>query len=97
VRTEPGTFGAHVVTEAISVAAVCFVEFREGAALNLRPITPGEVVLGLLGHCLGVRGRPAQTMTTLRAVAGGATGLAGVRGEADSAAKALVARARNGW
>lgn len=92
-----GLFGGAAPAERLPVAAVLFTEFRQGATLEMTRLTPGEVVLRLLQHCLGVRGRPDETFTALSAVSHRAAGFVGDRGDAAIEAPALVARARYGW
>ncbi len=96
-RVPAGELGGRVLTNGLQVGAVVFTEFKDGAQLDLSPLSSGEVVLRLLRHCLGVRGRPTETMTSLRAVARDAAGFASLRGDADETARLLLARARTGW
>lgn len=96
-RVPAEVLGAAVLTGSYPVAAVFFTEFREGTGLRMQRLSAGEVVLRLLQHGLGVRGRPADTMAMLGAVAERARGFAGERGEADVAAVELIERARSGW
>lgn len=96
-RVRADALGAAVLTRSLPVAAVVFTEFRAGAPLRLQPLSAGEVVLRLLQHGLGVRGRPDETMAALGALAQAARGFAGERGEAGFAAALLIDRARHGW
>jgi hypothetical protein len=96
-RVRADELGGQVLTESLPVGAVLFTEFRDGARLDLRPLSSGEVVLGLLQHCLGVRGRPSETLAALQALARGAIGFSGVRGDAGATALELIARAKQGW
>lgn len=96
-RVAAGELGGAVVTKGMPVGAVVFTEFQEDATLNLVPLPSGEVVLRLLQHCLGVRGRPSETLTALRALAERAAGFASLRGDATVTARTLVARAKQGW
>ena len=89
--------GGEELTEGLHAAAVVFTEYQSGAALSLAPLTAGAVVLRLLQHCLGVRGRPSETMLALRALARSAAGFASLRGDADDTARLLIAMAEQGW
>jgi hypothetical protein len=96
-RVRAGALGGAVVTDSLPVAAVLFTEFVPGADFAVTPISSAEIALRLLTHCLGVRGRPVETMAALQAVATNARGFIGPRGDADVAAAALMGRARSGW
>jgi hypothetical protein len=96
-RVSARDLGGQTVTGGLRPGAVLFTEFRSGARLELQPLSSGEVVLRLLQHCLGVRSRPDETLAALRAVAANARGFSSLRGDADTTARLLVARARDGW
>lgn len=96
-RVRADALGGVVVTDSLPVAAVLFTEFVRDANFAMSPISSAEVALRLLTHCLGVRGRPAETMAALQAVGTNARGFVGRRGDADVAAAALMLRARSGW
>jgi hypothetical protein len=68
------------------IAAVPFV----GAESELHPGTAGDGALALLSHAIAARSRPAAVLEASRAAATGARYLHGARGEADSAAAALL-------
>ncbi len=93
-RVRAADLGGSVVARALPAGAVVFTGFSAGADLSPVPASKGEIVLGLLRHCLGVRGRPAETMSALRAVAADAAGFSSPRGEADATAGALIAMMR---
>ena len=97
VRVRLSQLGARTVSDGTPVRAVLFTEFQAAAPRHLRPLSQARVVLGLLQHCLGVRGRPTETLRALARVAVDARGLTGARGEADDLARDLIAQARNGW
>jgi hypothetical protein len=96
-RVRADELGGTVLAESLPVGAVLFTDFSEGARLDLRPLSSGEVVLRLLEHCLGVRGRPSETLVALQALARDAVGFQSARGEADVTARELLALARQGW
>ena len=96
-RVPAGELGGDIFADALPVGAVIFTEFRPEQALDLQPMPSGELMLRLLEHCLGARGRPAETLRALRALASAAPGFRGARGEADGVAAALIQRTRAGW
>jgi hypothetical protein len=96
-RVRPEVLGGRVLADRMRVGAVVFTEYRAGVGLDLHRISPGQVVLRLLQHCLGARGRPAEALATLRAVARDAHASAGARGEADEVAGLILARVKAGW
>jgi hypothetical protein len=96
-RVAADEFGGTVLTAGLPVAAVLFTEFKDGATLNLTPLSSGEVVLRLLEQCLGVRGRPLDTLAALQALARDAVGFGSLRGDAEITAKMLMALAKEGW
>jgi hypothetical protein len=89
-RVAPEAFGGTVFTGSKPVDAVLFTEFHPHQATELRALSPAQVALHLLPHCLGVRGRPTATLRRLRATTCGARGLAGLRGDADITARRLI-------
>ncbi len=89
-RVGPETFGSRAFDRRIRPGAVLFTEFQSSGRLDVRAMSTGQVVIRLLEHCLGARGRPTETLRILGAVAGQARGFASVRGDADAAAHALV-------
>ena len=62
--------------------AVVLTWYEEGASWELRRATAGEGALGLLGHVVPFRRRPAEAMAALRSVVATAPVLMGPRGEA---------------
>ena len=96
-RVRADELGGIVVTDSLPASAVLFTEFVPDTDFDMLPISSAEIALRLLQHCLGVRGRPVETMAALQALAIGAKGFIGRRGDADVAAAALIARARSGW
>ncbi len=96
-RMRPDELGGEVVTAGLPVGALVFTEFQPGQAWRPERLSPGHVVLRLLQHCLGARGRPGETLRALRAVARRAPGFVSPRGDAEAAAVTLMAAARAGW
>jgi hypothetical protein len=89
-RIAPGALGARVLSEPLPVGAILFTTFVPGAVMALRPLPVSEVVLGLLQHAPGARDNPTKTIAILGAVAAGARGLTGPRGEATDAVAAVA-------
>jgi hypothetical protein len=96
-RVGADALGGHVISESVQVGAVCFTEFAPGTEFVITPVSSAEVVLRLMSHCLGVRGRPAETMAALQAASSHARGFAGNRGDAAAAAAVLMERCRSEW
>jgi hypothetical protein len=86
--------GGSIMTGRTAVSAIVFTEFRLPEAPQLHRLSPGITILRLLEHCLGARGRPAET---LQALAGATPAFVGARGEADLFARRLIDWARAGW
>lgn len=97
LRTSAGELGGAAFEEAMPVGAFVFTTYTPGAQLELARVSPGQVVLRLLEHCLGARGRAGETLAVLSAVAGRAPGFAGARGEATETAETLLAWGCRGW
>ena len=86
--------GATTMTEPLRVASIVFTRFEPLAAGDFVPLPSGQAVLRLLEHCPGARERPAETLRALNMMVTDATAFTGVRGDADEAARALIARVR---
>lgn len=89
--------GPRLDSRGVRIGAIIFTEFVAGSGFDPQPVSPARAALGLLQHALGTRRRPIQTMTTLHAVVLAARAWAGVRGEADATARAIIHHARAGW
>lgn len=79
-----------VMSEARTAAAVIFTEFRQNESIQLQSVSPTEMVLRLLAHCPGVRGRPGDTLAALLTLARGTPAFASLRGDAETSARALI-------
>lgn len=73
---------------------ILFTAFDPAQPVAFASVSRGETVLRLLQHCLAVRGRPADTMAALHALARTATAATTARGEADPFARELIERCR---
>ena len=73
--------------EPAPVGAVLLTSWTEGSRLRLRPITPAQAALGLLGHAVAARRHPGRVLETLARAVEGALAFEGPRGDADRAAR----------
>ena len=76
----------------LMVRAVILTRYRAGARWRPRRLTPARALLALLEHTVPVRRRPRSSLRALEGALSRAVVLGGVRGEADVAARALLAR-----
>jgi hypothetical protein len=83
-------------TEALVVAMVVFAEFAEGARWAPEPVLPGRAVLEMLLHSTPVQRTPGRVLATLTAVMRHATAWRSQRGEAEAAARSLLAALATG-
>lgn len=94
IPTPPEALGGRVGTQPISVSAVVFTSFREGARWRARALTPGRCVLGLLDNCLAARSSPEFVLPVLQKVAEGARAVRTPRGEASEVVGQILRLAR---
>jgi len=92
-RLPPAAFGARAATGPLPAGAIVFVRHRPSGALRLEPISRGAAALGLLRNALAARSRPEESLRAARAVTAAAALFRGTRGEADEAARAVLALA----
>lgn len=76
----------------LMVRAIVLTDYRAGARWRPRRLSPARALLSLLAHTVPVRRRPRSALRALEAALSRAVVLKGVRGEADVAARALLAR-----
>lgn len=79
---------------AMPIALVVSTRFIEGARWQPRPLSWGGAMLAMLANTVPARTRPEQVLPFLRAALTDARALVGVRGEADDAARDILAAAR---
>lgn len=72
---------------------VVITSFRPGAGWGPAELSDGESLLAMLAQAIPARDRSAQTMSVLRKAVTGAVTLRGDRGEAPTAAEAILAKA----
>jgi len=92
-RLAPEAFGAPAATGPLPAGAIVFVRHRLSSALRIVPISRGAAALGLLRNALAARSSPEASLRAARAVTAGSSLLRGTRGEAEEAARALLALA----
>ena len=91
-RRTPESFGARRGTRPLPVGLVVVSRYRSGARERLRRLSAGGGALLLMANTVSARREPARALTALQAVVVRAPVLAGVRGEARAAARALLRR-----
>ena len=75
----------------LPIALVAFCRYRASARWRPRVLSPGEGTLAFLASTIPARSRPEAALSVLSRVAGKARLLKGTRGEAELAARALLA------
>ena len=89
-RVDPRAMGSVGVVP-LPVRRVIVTRHVAGAAWCVAPMSPGETVLALLDNTLAARSRPADAVRILAAVARGASGFRGERGDAGAAVEQILA------
>ena len=74
-----------------AVAVVALTTFVPGGRWDPKRVEPGEAALALLAHALPARKRPAEALRAVRNIAADCICLRSERGEAEPAARALLA------
>ena len=90
-ETPAAVLGARTELLPLPARLIAVTAYRPGAVLDPEPLAPGAALLALLGHTIPARTRPAQSMATLKAAIAGATAWRSDRGEADDAARQILA------
>jgi hypothetical protein len=78
--------------EHLPVGTIVVTRYRPGGSFEPERLSSGEGALALVGHSVATRDRPAEVMAIARRAAERAVVLEGDRGEADSAAREILAR-----
>ena len=91
LRVGHESLGARVPARPLPVGRIAVLRHRPGAAWNPTKLSAGEALLELLSFALAGRQRLDLASRTLRLAAIRAEALKGARGEADGAARALIA------
>jgi hypothetical protein len=89
-RVPAAALGGRVASRPMPVGVVALTTHRPGAAWAPARVTRGQAVLEMLRHTAPARLRPEAVLSALDAATSGALLLAGERGEADEAARALL-------
>lgn len=89
-RPRAEDLGSRSATRSLPVGLVALASYREGAAYEARPLSPGEAVLEMLAHTVPARLRPGSALDALSLAASKAVLLRVERGEAAPAAGRLV-------
>jgi hypothetical protein len=89
-RRAPSDFGGGAGEGPLPVGAVVVCQYREGARLSLRALSPGQGGLALLANTVPARTQPARALSVLSRVAAKAPVYKGTRGEAAAAVAPLL-------
>jgi hypothetical protein len=91
-RCAPEALGGQAGSKPLPVGLVAVTEFRTGARFRPRPLSPGQAALALVANTVPALRRPAAVMDTVQHVVRQADALKSARGEAETAAAALLDR-----
>jgi hypothetical protein len=90
-KCPPEALGGRTGVKPLPVGLIAVTEFQPGARWRPRVVSAGSGALGLLAHTVPARSRPVAALATLEQVVAHAKTLKGKRGDADEAAKRLLA------
>jgi hypothetical protein len=90
-RLAADAFGARTGIKALPIAIIVDTYFREGSRWRPKSISRSVGVLSLLGNTITARLQPARNMPVLRDAVRDAIILKGVRGDAETTARELLA------
>ena len=74
--------GSQNTAGSLEIGLVALLAYKEGAFLDYRRLSPGELVLELMKHTVAAQRRPALALNTLSGLCEGVPGITGWRGEA---------------
>ncbi len=77
----------------VPIGVLAITSYAPGSDWDPRPRSTGTGVVAMMEHAVAGRNRPAEALRTIRRAVRGALVLEGVRGEAETAAAALLAAA----
>jgi hypothetical protein len=86
----PETFGASLGGKPLRLGAVAICKYKAGARSKLRPLSPGQGALELMGNSIAVRTQPQPTLKRIQQLVKGAVFVKGTRGEAGEAAASIL-------
>ena len=92
-RIPHGEIGIRPGVRRLPIGLIAVSSYREGARWRPRQISAGQGALTLLANCVPARQRPFEALAVLSRAVATATVLKGRRGEAEEAARSLLARA----
>ncbi len=95
IPTSAAALGA-ATADRLPVAAVVQVSYQPGASYEVTTASSGQMAMALVGNAIAAIPRGPEVMATCATVARRALGLSGTRGEADEAARRLLASVANG-
>jgi hypothetical protein len=90
-ETPAAMLGARTELLPVPLRLIAVTAYRPGAVLDPEPLAPGAALLALLGHTIPARTRPAQSMAALKAAVIDAEAWNSDRGEAETAARQILA------
>jgi hypothetical protein len=91
---DPAALGARILPGPTPVRLIVATRFEADAPWAPQPVSHGEAMLHLLQNTVAVRSQSAMAMRRVRLACERADALAGARGEAEPAARDLLARMR---
>ena len=89
----PEHLGARVAQGPLPIALVVAARYEAGATWACQPLTRGATALALLDNAVSIRASSRRVLPAVGAALAEARGFAAVRGEADEAARAILALA----
>jgi hypothetical protein len=90
-RLAAEAFGARTGSKALPIAVILDTHFHEGSRWRPKRASRSVGVLSLLGNTISARLQPARNMPVLRQAVSNAVILKGVRGDAETTARELLA------
>lgn len=91
-ETPAEALGGKTGAKPVPVALIAVTAYRPGASFAPEPLSPGAALLALLEHTIPARTRPRQALATLKAAVEKAIAWKSERGEAEQAARAMLAQ-----
>jgi hypothetical protein len=92
-ETPASALGGLTAEAAVPLGMVAVTSYRPGAILTPEPLGSGAALLALLSNTIPARTRPEQSLAALKAAVQRCVAWRGDRGEADAAAREILAMA----
>jgi hypothetical protein len=86
-RTPASQLRANIGTVPLPVGLILFLSFKNRSGWKVRPLSPGQGMLGMLRNAVAARAHPAETLQALSPAVREAPAYRGRRGEATIAAE----------